>query len=100
MLLLFFKFLDASWPADTRLVVKLIEAKNLLASDVETGKSDPLAFVWCCSNEVGHKTCSLVCTGGLHNKTYSINVASNVTATAPQFFLGSDVQLLILFNRF
>lgn len=36
----------------TRLVVRLLAGRDLLASDVETGKSDPLALVWCCSTEV------------------------------------------------
>jgi len=31
----------------SRLVLRLIEAKNLLASDLETGKSDPVCFAWC-----------------------------------------------------
>lgn len=37
-------------PHFSRLIVRFIEGKNLLASDVETGKSDPVAFVWCGPN--------------------------------------------------
>lgn len=36
----------------TRLVVRILDGKDLLASDVQTGKSDPLCFAWCCSNQV------------------------------------------------
>ena len=32
---------------DTKLVVRIIEGSHLLASDIETGKSDPVCFVWC-----------------------------------------------------
>jgi hypothetical protein len=34
-------------PQFSRLVITFIEGTNLLASDVETGKSDPVCFVWC-----------------------------------------------------
>ncbi|KAJ1420699.1 hypothetical protein B484DRAFT_128474, partial [Ochromonadaceae sp. CCMP2298] len=34
-------------PQYSRFVVRFIEGKRLLASDIETGKSDPVAFVWC-----------------------------------------------------
>ncbi len=34
-------------PNFSRLVITFIEGKSLLASDVETGKSDPVCFVWC-----------------------------------------------------
>jgi hypothetical protein len=37
-------------PKFSRLVIRFLEGKNLLASDVETGKSDPVAFVWCGPN--------------------------------------------------
>lgn len=37
-------------PKFSRLIVRFIEGKDLLASDVETGKSDPVAFVWCGPN--------------------------------------------------
>lgn len=30
----------------SRLVVRVLEGKNLLASDIETGKSDPVCFCW------------------------------------------------------
>jgi hypothetical protein len=36
-----------SEPKFSRLVVRFLEGKNLLASDIETGTSDPIAFVWC-----------------------------------------------------
>eukprot|EP01031_Cornospumella_fuschlensis_P034543 gene34543-41824_t len=38
-------------PKFSRLVVRIVEAKQLLASDVETGKSDPICFVWCGYND-------------------------------------------------
>ena len=31
----------------TKVVVTLLDGKSLLASDVETGKSDPVGFIWC-----------------------------------------------------
>ncbi len=34
-------------PKFSRIVIRIIECKQLLASDVETGKSDPVCFVWC-----------------------------------------------------
>jgi hypothetical protein len=34
-------------PKFSRIVVRIIECKQLLASDVETGKSDPICFIWC-----------------------------------------------------
>lgn len=34
-------------PKFSRLVVRFLEGKSLLASDIETGKSDPVCFVWC-----------------------------------------------------
>lgn len=37
----------------TRVVVKVIEGKDLLVSDLPTGTSDPMAFVWVGSNEEG-----------------------------------------------
>ena len=36
----------------TRLVVTILRGKGLLASDVLTGKSDPISFVWCGPTEV------------------------------------------------
>ncbi len=33
-------------PTGNRIVVRLLQAKNLLASDKETGKSDPVGFIW------------------------------------------------------
>jgi len=36
-------------PADTsesRLIIRVLEGRSLLASDVETGKSDPICFIW------------------------------------------------------
>lgn len=36
-----------SEPHFSRLVIRFLEGKDLLASDIETGKSDPVAFVWC-----------------------------------------------------
>jgi hypothetical protein len=33
-------------PKVSRLVVRMLQGKDLLASDVETGKSDPVAFLW------------------------------------------------------
>ena len=36
-----------------RLVVRILDGKELLASDVQTGKSDPICFAWCCLNQVG-----------------------------------------------
>lgn len=36
-----------SEPHFSRLVVRFLEGKELLASDIETGKSDPVSFVWC-----------------------------------------------------
>mmetsp|Transcript_5595 Transcript_5595/g.9183 ORF Transcript_5595/g.9183 Transcript_5595/m.9183 type:complete len:687 (-) Transcript_5595:185-2245(-) len=38
-------------PTFSRLVIRFLEGKSLLASDIETGKSDPVAFVWVGSNE-------------------------------------------------
>lgn len=32
---------------ETKLVIRIIEGSHLLASDIETGKSDPVCFVWC-----------------------------------------------------
>ena len=34
-------------PKFSRLIVRFIEGKDLLASDISTGKSDPVSFVWC-----------------------------------------------------
>lgn len=34
-------------PNFTRFVIRILEGRSLLASDVETGKSDPVCFVWC-----------------------------------------------------
>ena len=31
---------------NSRLIVRILDGSNLLASDLETGKSDPLCFVW------------------------------------------------------
>ena len=39
----------------TRLVVRILDGRDLLASDVQTGKSDPLCFIWCCSNQVSRE---------------------------------------------
>ena len=39
--------------AQNRLVIKLFEGKNLLASDAETGKSDPICFMWLGSADSG-----------------------------------------------
>eukprot|EP01032_Pedospumella_encystans_P014613 gene14613-16768_t len=36
-----------SEPHFSRLVIRFLEGKELLASDIETGKSDPVSFVWC-----------------------------------------------------
>jgi len=36
-----------SEPPFSRLVIRFLEGKDLLASDIETGKSDPVSFVWC-----------------------------------------------------
>ena len=36
-------------PTNTFITVRLIEGKQLLASDLETGKSDPVCFGWCSS---------------------------------------------------
>ena len=35
-----------SEPTFSRFVVRILEGKSLLASDVETGKSDPVCFLW------------------------------------------------------
>lgn len=32
---------------NTRLVVRIIDGASLLASDLDTGKSDPVCFAWC-----------------------------------------------------
>ena len=40
----------------TRLVVTVLRGKGLLASDVLTGKSDPISFVWCGPSEVSVTT--------------------------------------------
>lgn len=37
----------------TRVAVKVMEGKDLLVSDLPTGTSDPVAFVWVGSNEEG-----------------------------------------------
>lgn len=37
----------------TRVAVKIMEGKDLLVSDLPTGTSDPMAFVWVGSNEEG-----------------------------------------------
>lgn len=37
----------------TRVAVKILEAKNLLVSDLLTGTSDPVAFLWVSSSEEG-----------------------------------------------
>ena len=39
----------------TRLVVRVLDGKDLLASDIMTGKSDPICFVWCSSKEVSNR---------------------------------------------
>lgn len=33
-------------PTQTQVIVRILEGKNLLASDLDTGKSDPQCFVW------------------------------------------------------
>jgi len=33
-------------PSQTQVIVRVLEGKNLLASDLDTGKSDPQCFVW------------------------------------------------------
>jgi hypothetical protein len=48
----FFCSTGAPGESTTRLVVRLMAGRDLLASDVMTGKSDPVCFVWCCSNDV------------------------------------------------
>ena len=36
----------------TRCVVKILSASNLLASDADTGKSDPTCFIWFGSDDL------------------------------------------------
>lgn len=38
---------NANDPKCSRLVVRILDGTNLLASDIETGTSDPICFVWC-----------------------------------------------------
>ena len=38
---------DKHLSSDSRFLIKILKAENLLASDAETGKSDPICFVWC-----------------------------------------------------
>jgi hypothetical protein len=38
-------------PSVTQVTVRVLEGKSLLASDTETGKSDPQCFVWLCSDD-------------------------------------------------
>lgn len=42
-----FNFKKADGPKNTRCVLRILEAKDLLASDANSGKSDPVCFVWC-----------------------------------------------------
>lgn len=38
----------------TRVTVKVLEGKNLLVSDLLTGTSDPITFLWVSSTEGGY----------------------------------------------
>lgn len=68
----------------SRLVVRFLDGQNLLASDVETGKSDPIGFIWCGS--IGEKLPlldSLDSLPLLTSKTYmnNYNNSGNVTTS-------------------